>query len=963
MEQDIVIRGARQHNLKNIDVRIPRHRLVVITGVSGSGKSSLVFDTLYAEGQRRYVESLSTYARQFLEQLERPDVDAIEGLSPAIAIEQATWGRNPRSTVGTVTEVYDYLRLLFARLGVPYCPRCDIPVRAHSVQQVVDELLRQPTGTKLQVLAPVRHGPAADDKQALAQLRKAGFVRVRVDGVLHDLDSLPSLAGQRPRAIEVIVDRVVIRDGVRSRLADSIELAFRWGQGRVFVETLEAGADQAPKSWAFSQSPACPHCGFCLTEVTPRLFSFNSPQGACPECTGLGEVKRFDPELLVANPAASLIGGAIDLWGRVDPRTRLGTMLQDLLRSFGVSLDTPWEELPEIARQAILFGPRHSAESLRGPRTQGGAVSRRYTGLIPTLQRRLARASGGAERLALEKYQRTQPCPTCRGQRLRAEALAVRLGGRTIAEVADLPIPHCRTFLAQLELGEVEQQIAKPILGELVARLQFLVEVGVGYLSLSRKADTLSGGEAQRIRLAGQLGAALSGVLYILDEPSIGLHQRDNERLLAMLRRLRDLGNTVVVVEHDRDTIDAADYVIDMGPGAGAQGGKVVAAGTPHEICSHPESLTGQYLSQRRMIPVPQRRRQGNGNYLRIVGARLHNLKNIDVTIPLGTITCFTGVSGAGKSSLVADTLYPALAARLGQRRQPPGPFQELTGWQFLDKVVQVDQTPIGKTPRSNPATYTGVFDDIRHWFAQLPESRARGFGAGRFSFNVPGGRCEGCRGEGLLRVPMHFLPDVFVTCDQCGGKRYGRETLEVRYKGKTIADVLALTVRDALDFFAAVPHIQTKLRVLFEVGLDYLTLGQPAPTLSGGEAQRIKLAKELTRKSHGKALYILDEPSTGLHFEDVRRLVDVLHRLADGGNTVVIIEHNLEIIKVADYVIDLGPEGGEEGGYIVAEGPPEKIALTEGSHTGRYLRSLLPAWPGKPIEGREPLSRETVPR
>lgn len=938
MESHIVVRGARQHNLKNIDVCIPRQRLVVITGVSGSGKSSLAFDTLYAEGQRRYVESLSTYARQFLEQLEKPDVDAIEGLCPAIAIEQATWGRNPRSTVGTVTEIYDYLRLLFARIGVPHCPRCNVAIRAYTVQQVVDELLQLRAGTRLQILGPVGRGEKTDHKYVIAQLRKAGFVRVRIDGVLHDLQSVPPLGPRQ--AIEVVIDRLTVREGVRTRLADSIELAFRWGNGVAVVEEVPETSSQQAGSWLFSQHPFCPRCGFSLPDLTPRLFSFNNPHGACAECNGLGEVKRFDPELLVPDPTLSLMEGAIALWGRIDPRTRLGKTLEHLASSLGFSLTTPWHEIPEQARQVILYGGHDSAAATA--RTAKG-VFPRYSGLIPMLERRFQRRGSAREETFYERFQRTQTCPACGGARLRPEALAVRIGGRTIAEVTALSVPECSSFLARLKLSEAQRQIATPILAELLSRLRFLDEVGVGYLSLARKADTLSGGEAQRIRLASQLGAALSGVLYILDEPSIGLHQRDNERLLATLRRLRDLGNSVIVVEHDRDTIAAADYVIDMGPGAGTRGGEIVATGTPQELCSHPQSLTGRYLSDRLQIPVPQKRRQGNGQFLRLLGANLHNLKNIDVTIPLGTITCFTGVSGAGKSSLVVDTLYPALAARLGQQVHEQGPFRELSGWQYLDKVVAIDQTPIGRTPRSNPATYTGLFSDIRDWFAQLPESRARGFGAGRFSFNVPGGRCEACKGEGLLRVSMHFLPDVFVACDVCGGRRYDRETLEVRYKGKSIADVLNLTVVEALDFFAAVPHIEHKLRVLFEVGLDYLALGQAAPTLSGGEAQRLKLAKELTRKNTGKVLYILDEPTTGLHFEDVRRLIEVLHRLVDAGNTVVMIEHNLDVIKVADYVIDLGPEGGDEGGQIVAQGTPEEIASVEDSHTGRFLRRLLP--------------------
>ncbi|MCX8071989.1 MAG: excinuclease ABC subunit UvrA [Candidatus Binatia bacterium] len=951
MQDYITVRGARQHNLKNVDVCIPRQRLVVITGVSGSGKSSLAFDTLYAEGQRRYVESLSTYARQFLEQIEKPDVDSIDGLSPAIAIGQATWSRNPRSTVGTVTEIYDFLRLLFARVGTPYCPNCNVPVRAQSTQQVVDQLLELPSGTRLQILAPVVRERKGEHKQELAKLRKAGFVRVRIDGHLHDLDSVPSLARGKLHTIEVVVDRVVVRDGMRSRLSDSLELAARWGQGVALVEALGSGTEEVTDSWLFSQRNACPRCGFSLPEITPRMLSFNNPHGACSTCKGLGELRTFDPELLVTNPSLSLLEGAIPLWGPIDPRTRLGKILENLGRAYGFSLATPWQDLPEHARRLILYGPSASplGNKQRTKTDNGPATLVRYPGLIPMLEKRLARGGQtGREQVYVERYQTTKPCPACQGSRLRPEALAVRLGSRTIAGVVNLTIPECQAFVASLDLRGAEQQIAKPIVAEILSRLGFLIEVGLGYLSLGRKADTLSSGEAQRIRLAGQLGASLSGVLYILDEPSIGLHQRDNDRLLAMLRRLRDLGNTVVVVEHDRDTIAAADYVIDMGPGAGARGGQVVACGTPEEISRNPESLTGQFLSGRREIPVPDRRRRGNGSSLRLEGVTAHNLKNVSVSIPLGTITCVTGVSGAGKSSLVLDTLYPAVASRLGQARLEDGPFKEISGWQSLSRVVQVDQSPIGRTPRSNPATYTGVFDDIRHWFAQLPEARARGFGAGRFSFNVEGGQCKACRGEGLVRVSMHFLPDVYVTCDVCGGKRYERETLEVRYKGRTIADVLSLTIAEALDFFSSVPHIQHKLRVLYEVGLDYLTLGQPAPTLSGGEAQRLKLAKELARRSSGHTLYILDEPTTGLHFEDVRRLLDVLHRLVDSGNTVVLIEHNLDVIKAADYLIDLGPEGGEHGGRVVAEGTPEEVARTPGSYTGQYLkRVLFPAHSG----------------
>ena len=942
MEQDIVIRGARQHNLKNIDVRIPRNRLVVLTGPSGSGKSSLAFDTLYAEGQRRYVESLSTYARQFLERLEKPDVDAIEGLSPAIAIEQATWGHNPRSTVGTVTEIYDYLRLLFARVGLPHCPHCNLPIQAQTVQQVVDQLLAHPAGTRLQILAPVVRGRKGVHRHELDELRKAGFVRARIDGKLYDLAADVPLARNRSHDIAVVIDRVVVRDGITSRLADSLELAFRWGNGLALVEAVGDTPEDARTSWVFSQHHACTQCGFSLPEVSPRLFSFNSPYGACPECKGVGAVAYFDPDLLVPDPARSLADGAVALWGRIDLGSTLGKLLTALSEQLGFTLDTPWQELPPTVQHAVLFG----SDVPLTPPPNGASTSRRlptrFPGLIPQLTHRVERVARPQERELLQRYQNTRACASCHGTRLRREALCVRIGGRSIAEVAALTIPSALEFLSNLELTERQRQIAEPILREATARLQFLEEVGLAYLSLDRAADTLSGGEAQRIRLASQVGAALAGVLYVLDEPSVGLHPRDTHRLLALLTRLRDYGNTVVVVEHDRDTILAADYVIDLGPGAGAHGGHVVAAGSPKEICAATASLTGQYLSGAQRIPVPPRRRSGNGAFLRLTGASLHNLRDVDLVVPLGTITCVTGVSGAGKSTLILDTLYPAVAARLGQGNLRPGPFRELSGWQFLDKVIQVDQNPIGRTPRSNPATYTGVFEDIRSWFAQLPEARARGFGAGRFSFNVRGGRCEACRGEGLVRVSMHFLPDVYVACDVCGGRRYERETLEVRYKGKHIADVLSLTVAEALEFFSSVPHLQQKLRTLYEVGLEYLTLGQPATTLSGGEAQRLKLAKELARKSTGKTLYVLDEPTTGLHFEDIRRLLDVLHRLVDAGNTVIIIEHNLDVIKVADYVIDMGPEGGAEGGRIVAQGTPEQIACAEGSYTGRFLRPYL---------------------
>jgi excinuclease ABC subunit A len=918
----IVIRGAREHNLKNIDLEIPRDQLVVITGLSGSGKSSLAFDTIYAEGQRRYVESLSAYARQFLEQMEKPEVDSIEGLSPAISIEQKTTSHNPRSTVGTVTEIYDYLRVLFARVGVPHCPRCGRVIAAQTVQQMVDRVLQQPPGARLLVLAPVVRGRKGEYRQLFFDLQRQGFSRVRVNGALRELTEEIDLDKNRKHTIEVVVDRLVVREGVAARLADSLETALRLADGVAVVEP----ADGTAPALLFSERLACAECGVSLPEVSPRMFSFNSPYGACETCAGLGSRWEIDPERLVPDPGRSLRDGALAPWAGREAVSFKQT-LAALARRHRFELDTPWKALRKPVRDLILHGDR-----------DGG-----WEGVVALLERRYRESDSEDVRREIEAFMAERPCPACGGSRLRPESLGFKIAGRSIADVVRLTIKEAAAFFDALSLSEREALIARRVLKEIRERLGFLRDVGLDYLTLDRPAGTLAGGEGQRIRLATQIGSSLVGVLYILDEPSIGLHQRDNRRLLDTLKRLRDLGNTVLVVEHDEETIRSADFVVDLGPGAGEQGGHVVAVGTPDEIMANPASLTGRYLSGALRIPVPARRRRGNGHTLTIHNPREHNLKGMPVRIPLGTFTCITGVSGSGKSTLVNDILYRALAQMLHRAQERPGAHDRIEGAQHLDKVVAIDQSPIGRTPRSNPATYTGVFTFIRMLFARTPEARMRGYAPGRFSFNVKGGRCEACQGDGLVKIEMHFLPDVYVTCEVCKGRRYNRETLEVRYKGRSIADVLDMTVREALGFFDAVPVIRQKLQTLNDVGLDYIRLGQSATTLSGGEAQRVKLAAELSRRATGRTLYILDEPTTGLHFADIQRLLDVLNRLVDQGNTVVIIEHNLDVIKTADWIIDLGPEGGDEGGRVVAAGPPEAVAAqADRSYTGQYLRAVL---------------------
>jgi excinuclease ABC subunit A len=935
----IRIRGARGHNLKNLDVDIPRERLVVVTGLSGSGKSSLAFDTLYAEGQRRYVESLSAYARQFLEQMEKPDCDGIDGLSPAIAIEQRGVGRNPRSTVGTITEIADYLRLLYARVGEPVCWQCERPISAQTVQQVVDRLLAFPDGTRLWIYAPVVRDRKGEHRKELDELRRGGFVRARIDGEPRELGDDIALAKTQRHTIEVLVDRVVRRADVHGRLGDSLEVAFREGDGIAIVDVAEPDA-AAPTPHLFSQRHACPTCGVSYPELSPRFFSFNSPHGACPTCGGLGVERRFDPSLVVGDPEAPLpraLSGAVL---RVLPG--IDDVLAAIASHYRFSPGTAWKDLAEPVRDVLLHGSGEREIPFRAGRNGRSTVRRPFEGLLPWLERRLRETRSSWIREEIEGLVTEALCTTCNGTRLRREARFVRIGGRSIVDVSGLPIRDAVPFFDGLTLGAPEGEIARPLLKEIRARLGFLADVGLDYLALDRGAATLSGGEGQRIRLATQIGSRLTGVLYVLDEPSIGLHQRDNERLLRTLAQLRDLGNTVVVVEHDRDIVLAADHVIDMGPGAGVHGGEIVAVGTPAEIMANPVSLTGRYLAGHERVPVPAKRRRGSGWSVGVRGARANNLKGIDVAIPLGTMTCVTGVSGSGKSTLVIDTIYRALARKLGLGRDEPGAHDELTGWQLVDKVVEISQAPIGRSPRSNPATYTGLFGPIRELFAQLPEARARGYGPGRFSFNVKGGRCEACAGDGVIAIEMHFLPDVFVTCEVCRGRRYDRETLEVRLKGLSIADVLDLTVAEALEVLGNVPQARQRLEVLREVGLQYVHLGQAANTLSGGEAQRVKLAKELARRATGKTLYVLDEPTTGLHFDDVRRLLEVLNRLVDAGNTVLLIEHNLDVVKAADWVIDLGPAGGEAGGQIVGAGTPEQIARLRASHTGHFLQRVL---------------------
>lgn len=933
----IVVKGARAHNLKNIDVEIPRDKLVVITGLSGSGKSSLAFDTIYAEGQRRYVESLSAYARQFLGQMDKPDVDYIEGLSPAISIDQKTTSKNPRSTVGTVTEIYDYLRLLFARVGKPHCPKCMRPITQQTVSQMVDQLMTYPERTKMQILAPVVRGRKGEHQKVLEEIKKSGFVRVRVDGEQREIGEEIVLEKNKKHTIEVVVDRIIIKEGVEKRLADSLETALSLAGGIVLVDVV------GHEELTFSEQFACVHCGISLEEINPRTFSFNSPYGACPQCAGLGVNRKVDPDLVIPDKSKSLAEGAIAPWGK-SSAVHFMQMLKAMGDHYGFSIHVPVKELAKEHLDKILYGTGKERITVRYTNRFGetGSYKAAFEGVIPNLERRYKESQSDYMRSEIEGYMSSHLCPSCNGARLRPEALAVLVGGKNINQVTCMSVSEAQEFFANLQLTEREQLIAHQILKEIKARLQFMANVGLDYLTLARPAGTLSGGEAQRIRLATQIGSSLVGVLYILDEPSIGLHQRDNARLIDTLKHLRDLGNTLIVVEHDEETMLAADHIIDIGPGAGAHGGQVVAAGTLDDIKACEQSITGQYLSGKRSIPVPAVRRPGNGKWLVIKGAREHNLQNIDVEIPLGVFNCITGVSGSGKSTLVNEILYKKLAQVLHGCKEKPGAHDAIQGVEYLDKVIDIDQSPIGRTPRSNPATYTGVFDYIREVFSRTPEARARGYKPGRFSFNVKGGRCEACRGDGIIKIEMHFLPDVYVPCEVCKGKRYNRETLEIKYKGKTISDVLDMTVEEATEFFANIPRIYRKLKTMQDVGLGYIRLGQPATTLSGGEAQRVKLATELSRRSNGKTLYILDEPTTGLHIADIHKLLRVLGRLTDAGDTVLVIEHNLDVIKTADYIIDLGPEGGDRGGQVVAVGTPEQVCQIETSYTGQFLKPVL---------------------
>ncbi len=940
MRDSIVIKGARVNNLKNIDLEIPREKLVVMTGLSGSGKSSLAFDTIYAEGQRRYMESLSSYARQFLGQMEKPDVDSIDGLSPAISIDQKTTSKNPRSTVGTVTEIYDYLRLLWARIGVPHCPKCGKEIRQQTVDQIVDQIMALGQAVRIQILAPVVRARKGEHKSVFEDVRKSGYVRVRVDGNVYDLSEEIDLDKNKKHTIEVIVDRLVIKDDIQRRLTDSVETAASLSGGIVIADVV--GQD---REIVFSQNYACDDCGISIEELTPRMFSFNNPYGACPECTGLGGVLRVDPDIIIPNKSLSIMEGAISAsgWGNIKNDGISRMYFDALAKKYKFKLTTPIKDLPEGVLDIILYGSKGEVLNMSYDQERGkGTLKRPFEGIVPNLERRYKESQSINMRWDLEQYMSEHPCPSCHGDRLKKEVLAVTVGGINIVEFTNKSIVQELEFLDNLKLSEKETMIAAMIIKEIRARLGFLKSVGLEYLTLSRQAGTLSGGEAQRIRLATQIGSSLMGVLYILDEPSIGLHQRDNEKLLATLKRLRDLGNTLIVVEHDEDTIRAADFVVDVGPGAGVHGGEIVAAGTPEEIMACKDSITGQYLSGAKKIPVPKERRQGNGVKLTIKGAAENNLKHIDVSIPGGVMTCVTGVSGSGKSSLVNEVLYKSLAAELNRTKIKPGRHDEILGMENFDKVINIDQSPIGRTPRSNPATYTGVFTDIRELFASTQDAKARGYSSGRFSFNVRGGRCEACSGDGLLKIEMHFLPDIYVPCDVCKGKRYNRETLEIRYKGKNISDILDMTVVEALEFFENLPKIKTKLQTLMDVGLSYIRLGQPSTTLSGGEAQRVKLATELSKRATGRTMYILDEPTTGLHTADVHKLIDVLNRLTDAGNTVVIIEHNLDVIKSADYLIDLGPEGGDAGGEIVTTGTPEEVAEYGPSYTGKFLKPLL---------------------
>ncbi|MDD2867596.1 excinuclease ABC subunit UvrA [Neomegalonema sp.] len=942
----ISIRGAREHNLKNVDVDLPRDQLVVLTGLSGSGKSSLAFDTIYAEGQRRYVESLSAYARQFLEMMSKPDVDHIEGLSPAISIEQKTTSRNPRSTVGTVTEIYDYLRLLFARAGIPYSPATGLPIEAQQVSQMVDRALALPEGTRVYLLAPVVRERKGEYRKEIAEWRKQGFQRLRIDGTIHDIEEAPALDKKFRHDIEILVDRLVIRPDLERRLAESFETALRLADGLAILETVPAEGEGEPEKIVFSEKFACPVSGFSIPEIEPRLFSFNAPMGACPACDGLGVELFFDPRLVVPNTELSLMEGALAPWSRAgEPSSFYRQTIDSVANHLKIDPRTPWKDLPEEAKDFILTGSKGEAILFRFEDGKKNYEARRpFEGVLPNLERRYKETESNWSREDLERFQGSKPCAVCQGARLKPEALAVKIAGENISQVAARSIREALRWIeaAAAGLDPKRAQIAEKIVKEIRERLGFLVNVGLDYLTLGRGSGTLSGGESQRIRLASQIGSGLTGVLYVLDEPSIGLHQRDNDRLLVTLRNLRDQGNTVLVVEHDEDAIRSADYVLDMGPGAGVRGGEIVAAGTPAEIEAAPQSLTGQYLSGARRIEIPATRRKGSGERLKVIGASGNNLKKVDLEIPLGCFVAVTGVSGGGKSTLIIETLHKAAAAALNGARAAPAPHERIEGLEHLDKVIDIDQAPIGRTPRSNPATYTGAFGPIRDWFAGLPESLARGYKPGRFSFNVKGGRCEACQGDGVIKIEMHFLPDVYVQCDVCKGKRYNRETLEVLYKGKSVSDVLEMTVEDGAQFFSAVPVIRDKLETLERVGLGYIKIGQPATTLSGGEAQRVKLSKELSRRATGRTLYILDEPTTGLHFEDVRTLLGVLQELVEQGNTILVIEHNLDVVKTADWVVDLGPEGGDGGGEIVATGTPEEIVKSAASHTGRYLAPLL---------------------
>ena len=938
MKNEIVIRGAREHNLKNVSLTLPRDKMIVFTGLSGSGKSSLAFDTIYAEGQRRYVESLSSYARQFLGQMEKPDVELIEGLSPAISIDQKSTSNNPRSTVGTVTEIHDYLRLLYARIGIPHCPKCGRVIERQTVDQVVEQIMALGEGARVQIIAPAVRGRKGEHAKLLAQIQKDGYVRVKVDGTVYDIADVPVLDKKLKHTIDVIVDRIIVRKGSEGRLADSLETAFSFGAGLAKVE--HNGEEQL-----FSENYACPECGISIEELTPRMFSFNNPYGACPTCSGLGSLMKIDPALIVPNEELSLKKGAINAtgWQSSNASSIAGMYLAALGEKYGFCLDAPFKELSAEAKKVILYGTGSERIHVEYHKEFGeGSYDSPFEGVIPNLERRYRETQSDFMKREIEEYMANIPCPDCNGKRLKKESLSVTVGGMNIAEISDMTVRHAREKLGSLKLTQTEELIARQILKEIDSRLGFLISVGLDYLTLSRMAGTLSGGEAQRIRLATQIGSSLVGVLYILDEPSIGLHQRDNARLIDTLKGMRDLGNTLIVVEHDEETMLNADYIVDIGPGPGEHGGEVVFAGTPEEILKDENSITGKYLSGREYIPIPKHRRPVGESWLSIRGARANNLKNVNADIPIGVFTCVTGVSGSGKSSLVNEVMKKALLRDLNRARTKPGEHDAILGIEKLDKIIDIDQSPIGRTPRSNPATYTGLFDLVRDVFAQTPDAKMRGYTNGRFSFNVKGGRCEACHGDGILKIEMHFLPDIYVPCEVCGGKRYNRETLEVRYKGKTIADVLDMTVEEALHFFAPLPKLAKKLQTLYDVGLGYIRLGQPSTTLSGGEAQRVKLATELARKDTGRTIYVLDEPTTGLHTDDVKRLLSILQRLCDGGSTVVVIEHNLDVIKAADYIIDLGPEGGDMGGTIVCCGTPEQVAENRKSYTGKYLKPVL---------------------